>query len=78
MVGTPPQDSITGTQYSAFEQAYQRLSTTVFVDVLGHALPPCLITLQRRHFTYGYFCRDRYRLTSPFAAGFDFTHPQRP
>lgn len=48
MAGTSPQDSITGTQYRVFEQAYQWLSTYVFVDVLGHPLPPCLITLQRR------------------------------
>lgn len=59
MAGTP-QASITETEYRAFAQAYQRLSEIVFADVLGHPLPPCLITLQRRRFTYGYFCRDRF------------------
>ena len=50
----------TMTAYQAFEQAYAYLSTYVFVDVLGHPLPPCLITLQRRHHTYGYFCHDQF------------------
>ncbi len=60
MAEPSPQASITVTAYQAFEQAYQWLSTYVFVDVLGHPLPPCLITLQRRRDTYGYFCRDRF------------------
>lgn len=59
MAGTP-QDSMTVTEYRAFEHAYQSLSTTVFTPVLGQPLPPCLITLQRRGAAYGSFCRDRF------------------
>lgn len=50
----------TMTAYHAFEHAYEWLSTYVFLDALGHRLPPCLITLQRRRATYGYFGRDGF------------------
>lgn len=56
----PPPDAITGTNYGALEQAYHYLSDTVFGEVLGHPLPPCLITWQRHHGAYGYFSPERF------------------
>ena len=53
-------DAITVSAYQAFEQAYEWLSDSVFVDVLGQPLPPCLLTLQRRPGAYGYFAHDRF------------------
>lgn len=66
-----PQDALTTIEYRAFEQAYHWLSATVFVNVLGHPLPPCLITLQRRRGTYGYFAHDRF---APRRDGLRTTH----
>jgi hypothetical protein len=48
---TPTKDT-----YDQFQQAYDYLNRTLF----GGELPNCLITLQRRNRTYGYFSGDRF------------------
>ena len=45
--------------YEQLQQAYERLNR----DLFGGALPNCLITLQRRKGTYGYFSGDRFART---------------
>jgi predicted SprT family Zn-dependent metalloprotease len=45
--------------YDEIQQAYAYLNRTVFSD----ELPNCLITLQRRKRTYGYFSGDRFGRT---------------
>jgi len=45
--------------YDQFQQAYDYLNRTLFDGVL----PNCLITLQRRNRTYGYFSGDRFGRT---------------
>lgn len=42
--------------YDSFQQAYERLNTGLF----GCELPNCLLTLQRRKRTYGYFSGGRF------------------
>lgn len=42
--------------YDAFQQAYDHFNWTLF----DSKLPNCLITLQRKGRTYGYFCRKRF------------------
>jgi predicted SprT family Zn-dependent metalloprotease len=42
--------------YEQFQQAYEVLNQALFAG----ELPNCLITLQRRNRTYGYFCGDRF------------------
>jgi len=48
--------SITSGEYSAFDQAYDWFNTQLFEN----ALPPCLITFQRKARTLGYFANDRF------------------
>jgi hypothetical protein len=46
------------------EQAYAELQHAYDVfnmQLFGGTLPPCLITMQRRPRTYGYFSRDRWK-----------------
>lgn len=50
--GTKP----TKETYDQFQLAYDRLNTGLF----GSELPNCLITLQRRKRTFGYFSGDRF------------------
>ena len=47
---------ITGGEYTAFEQAYQWFNAKLFENTL----PPCLITLQRKARSRGYFANDRF------------------
>ena len=47
---------ITGGEYTAFEQAYEWFNQQLFEN----ALPPCLITLQRKARSRGYFANDRF------------------
>jgi len=42
--------------YTELQRAYDFFNTALF----GGQLPPCLITLQRHHRTYGYFWGDRW------------------
>jgi len=42
--------------YSELQQAYDLFNARLFAG----QLPPCLITLQRKNRTYGYFCGDRW------------------
>ncbi len=42
--------------YRALQQAYDLFKARLFAG----QLPPCLITLQRKNRTYGYFCGDRW------------------
>jgi len=42
--------------YDPLQQAYETLNRALFENTL----PNCLITLQRRKRTYGYFCGDRF------------------
>lgn len=42
--------------YAEFQAAYAHLNESLFQG----KLPPCLITLQRRKRTYGYFCHSRF------------------
>ena len=42
--------------YEALTRAYDHFNWVLF----GNELPGCLITLQRKGRTYGYFCRDRF------------------
>jgi hypothetical protein len=51
-----PIDRITGPEYSAFDSAYQWFNEQLF----GSQLPPCLITLQRKSRSRGYFANDRF------------------
>lgn len=44
-------DTPTIETYTEFDRAYRHFNATLFQD----ALPPCVITLQRRKKTYGYF-----------------------
>jgi hypothetical protein len=48
--------AITRTEYSTFEEAYDYFNATLF----DAALPACLITLQRRLNTNGYFSYQRF------------------
>jgi hypothetical protein len=48
--------SITSGEYSAFDQAYEWFNSQLF----DNALPPCLITLQRKARSRGYFANDRF------------------
>ena len=48
--------SITSGEYSAFDKAYEWFNTQLFEN----ALPPCLITLQRKARSRGYFANDRF------------------
>lgn len=48
---TPTQET-----YDEFQSAYSIFNNELF----GSTLPPCLITLQRRAGTLGYFCRQRF------------------
>ena len=45
--------------YDQFREAYEYLNQSLF----NGELPNCLITLQRRNRTYGYFCGDRFGRT---------------
>ena len=47
---------ITGGEYTAFEAAYDWFNAQLFEN----ALPPCLITLQRKARSRGYFANDRF------------------
>jgi hypothetical protein len=47
---------ITGGEYTAFEEAYNWFNAQLFENVL----PPCLITLQRKARSRGYFANDRF------------------
>ena len=47
---------ITGGEYTAFEHAYDWFNAQLFEN----ALPPCLITLQRKARSRGYFANDRF------------------
>ena len=51
----PP--NITPREYSAFQEAFNFMNRQMF----GGILPSCLITLQRRKGTYGYFWHQRFR-----------------
>ena len=48
--------SITQTEYSGLQSAYDHFNTALF----DAALPGALITLQRKNGTYGYFCRANF------------------
>ena len=63
MVERPP-PRITGTEYTAFEQAYDWFNGELF----GNRLPPCLITLQRHARSRGYFANDRFGHRTEVAA----------
>jgi predicted SprT family Zn-dependent metalloprotease len=47
---------ITGEEYTGFEGAYLWFNQKLFEGML----PPCLITLQRKAKSYGYFANDRF------------------
>jgi hypothetical protein len=49
-------NAITRKEYSAFQQAYDHFNKALF----DSALPSCLITMQRRARSYGYFSYDRF------------------
>lgn len=48
--------SLTSNEYAGFEGAYEWFNARLF----GGVLPPCLITLQRKAKSYGYFANDRF------------------
>ena len=49
-------DRITGHEYTAIDSAYNWFNEQLF----GGRLPPCLITLQRKSRSRGYFANDRF------------------
>lgn len=51
-----PAPPLTSQEYAGFEGAYEWFNQQLF----GAVLPPCLITLQRKAKSYGYFARDRF------------------
>jgi SprT-like family len=51
-----PQPNPTTRTYHGLSDAYDFFNTRLF----GGALPRCLITMQRKNKTYGYFARDRF------------------
>jgi predicted SprT family Zn-dependent metalloprotease len=51
-----PSDRITGDEYLAFDRAYQWFNDKLF----GGRLPPCLITLQRKSRSRGYYANERF------------------
>jgi len=53
---TQPHERITGDEYSAFDSAYQWFNQQLF----GGRLPPCLITLQRKARSRGYYANERF------------------
>jgi predicted SprT family Zn-dependent metalloprotease len=57
-VAVPSQPSvrITGLEYTAIDSAYNWFNEQLF----GGRLPPCLITLQRKGRSRGYFANDRF------------------
>lgn len=50
------QPNITSNEYAGFEGAYEWFNTRLFAG----KLPPCLITLQRKAKSRGYFATDRF------------------
>lgn len=54
-------DDPTAEMATALTRAYAVYNTHLFGDVL----PPCLITLQRRSGSYGYFAAEMFKRTSP-------------
>ncbi|MGE0827646.1 MAG: SprT-like domain-containing protein [Candidatus Binatia bacterium] len=52
----PTKTTPTEEAYSELQRAYDVFNRELF----GGQLPPCLITLQRKNRTYGYFCGDRW------------------
>jgi predicted SprT family Zn-dependent metalloprotease len=55
-MGASAQHKITGREYSALEHAYDWFNTRLF----GDTLPPCLLTLQRKAHSKGYFAQERF------------------
>ncbi len=53
-------DKITTPEYSGFEKAYDHFNKALF----GNRLPRCLITLQRKGGTSGYFSANRFKQRS--------------
>jgi predicted SprT family Zn-dependent metalloprotease len=53
---SPPTNRITGDEYTAIDSAYNWFNEQLF----GGRLPPCLITLQRKGRSRGYFANDRF------------------
>ena len=56
MPGNTVPPSPTQATYDALSRAYAFFNAALF----GGALPPCLITMQRRNRTYGYFAGERF------------------
>ncbi|WP_051690566.1 SprT-like domain-containing protein [Acidithiobacillus thiooxidans] len=46
--------------YGELQSAFDHFNKTLIAPLLGRALPPCLITLQRERRTRGYFSRERF------------------
>src|SRR5205809_476125 len=53
---TPPMANPTEQAYRELQQAYDVFNRRLFAG----QLPPCLITMQRKNRTYGYFSGDRW------------------
>lgn len=51
-----PNSSPTKRTYDRLNEAYSHFNRALFAN----ALPPCLITMQRRNATFGYFAGDRF------------------
>lgn len=49
-------NTITSDEYAGFEGVYEWFNAQLF----ARQLPPCLITLQRKARSYGYFATDRF------------------
>ncbi|MEL6688267.1 MAG: SprT-like domain-containing protein [Pseudomonadota bacterium] len=57
--GLDPYLKPTSETYDRLQWAYEHFNDTLFDD----ALPNCMITLQRKHRSYGYFSKQRFKST---------------
>jgi len=55
-----PSNTPTTTLYTELQEAFEHFNTTLFERILGNRLRPCIITLQRKRRTLGYFYNKRF------------------
>ncbi len=46
--------------YDELQEAFDHFNETLFLPILGHLLPMCIITLQRERRTFGYYSDERF------------------
>ena len=56
----PTEDTPTTTLYQELQQAFEHFNQALFVRELGKQLNPCIITLQRKRRSHGFFHSQRF------------------